>query len=64
MKKKWRAALVPPQARRVLETQLRKLAHGADGFFILNSVFFILENGAAAGNCARTSSMARRYSDV
>jgi hypothetical protein len=37
----WRAVLVLPQARRVLETQLRKLAHGANAFFILNSAFFI-----------------------
>ena len=29
MKKSWRAVLVPPQARRGLEFQLRKLAPGA-----------------------------------
>jgi hypothetical protein len=39
--KKWHAALVLPQAHRVLEAQLRKLALGAKGFFILNSTFFI-----------------------
>ena len=37
----WRAVLVQPQARRVLETQLRKLAPGADRFFIQHSTFFI-----------------------
>ena len=50
----WRAALVLPQARRVLETQLRKLARGAA---ILHSSFFILPSsfqcGAAAGNRTR-----------
>ena len=35
MLKNWRAVLVLPQTRRVLESQLRKLAPGADGFFIL-----------------------------
>ena len=32
----------PPQARRVLETQLRRLALDANCFFILHSAFFIL----------------------
>ena len=36
------AALVLPQARRVLETQLRKLARGAA---ILNSLFCLLHFG-------------------
>lgn len=53
---------MPPQARRVLETQLRKLAHGACGFFILNSAFFILVAGAVAGSCTRTCSLAGSHS--
>jgi hypothetical protein len=39
--RKWRVALVLPQARWVLETRLRKLALDANGFFILHSAFFI-----------------------
>jgi len=50
MKKNLRAVLVLPQTRQVLETQLRKLAPGADGFFILNSAFLLLDIGAVAGN--------------
>ena len=39
--KKWRAALVLPQARWVLEARLRKLARDANDFIILHSAFFI-----------------------
>ena len=48
----WRAALVLPQARWVLEARLRRLARGA------------FEIGAAAGNRTRIVSMARRHSAV
>jgi hypothetical protein len=48
-----RAALVLPQARRVLETRLRKLALDASRFFFLHSAFY-LQNGAVAGNRTRT----------
>jgi hypothetical protein len=59
----WRAALVLPQARRVLETQLRKLALDANcfSFFMLPSSFW---HGAAAGNCTRTIYLAGRHSTV
>ena len=39
--KKWRVALVLPQASWVLEARLRRLALDANSFIILHSAFFI-----------------------
>ena len=62
--KKWRVALVLPQARWVLEARLRKLALDANGFIILHSAFFIQKFGAVAGNRTRTCSLAKSYSAI
>ena len=62
--KKWRAALVLPQARWVLEARLRKLALGAFRFIILHSAFFIHMIGAVARSRTRTCSVAGSHSAV
>jgi len=51
---KWHAVLVPPQASRVLETQLRKLAHGARGFE------FALGSGDSKSGCPQGPKVSKK----
>ena len=64
----WRAALVLPQARRVLETQLRKLARGAailhSSFCLLHLVWCGCRESHPDGGRAQALYLARRHSAV
>ena len=61
--KPWRAVLVLPQARRVLETQLRKLAPDAkvSSLFILPSSFKVKRAGGVSAPPARAISTKNKH---